>query len=149
MEFIFWFENLNIKGTIGSKVFCSPSSQNCLVILQNPKKEKVQELWVLWKLNTQYLVGLPIKPGYHLKPPLLFANLRRESSVKRKLLHWHYSFWMFPPENLCFMRFLLLWLTAAVRSTSFLLLRMKQASASSILKIGRKQKKSDRDRSKS
>lgn len=37
MEFIFRFEDLDIKRTVWSKVFCSPGSQNSLVILQKGK----------------------------------------------------------------------------------------------------------------
>ncbi len=37
MEFIFWFENLDIEGAIWCKVFRSPSPQNSLVILWGKK----------------------------------------------------------------------------------------------------------------
>lgn len=43
MEFIFRFEDLDIKRTVWSKVFCSPGSQNSLVILPEKKWRRNEE----------------------------------------------------------------------------------------------------------
>lgn len=59
MEFIFRFEDLDIKRTVWSKVFCSPGSQNSLVILQKGKNnqyfkaEDISWLFIDWSLLIQ------------------------------------------------------------------------------------------------
>ena len=34
MKFVFWFQDLNVEGYVGSKVLDSPRSQDCLLILE-------------------------------------------------------------------------------------------------------------------
>lgn len=46
MKFVFWFENLDVKRAIWSKVFGSPSPQYSLMILE--EKETVLFLISLW-----------------------------------------------------------------------------------------------------
>lgn len=104
VKLIFRFENLDVERTVWSEVLCSPSPQNSLVILQQEENR----------------FSLPTQHFSRIVQSLNFLSIN-SGSFKLSINPTFY------------ISRLVTLLTAAVRSTSFLLLRMKHASASSIL----------------
>lgn len=126
-----------------------------MVLFHSCNDSFVKPIRILWNIKfasvTHSSTAVTIKSGYHLNNSNITLLIYEGSRVWGGKLHQcNYSNcqsvnsgkWEFYD---CLDWFLLIWLTAAVRSTSFLLLRMKQASASSILRIDRQtSRKKDR-----